>query len=115
MAWQKSNNSYHFVNVYPYKMLTLCGKEIHAAKDFEIYPHPDDRCAICEALYRLTYSTVYDGMQYLKSMSDIDILNRAMTMSKSKQLVSAIEVRIRKLTKQAEHDRKLRLIEKAYE
>jgi len=58
---------------------------------------------------------VSDAKNNLKDMNNLRGLRRALELSKSVTLTKAIEIRIRQIEKAADKERKLRLIQQAYD
>lgn len=121
--WQKDKGKFHLL--LNYSSDTMDGLFRHiACKDDSIQfrrakqdmfaPH-ENCCKVCWGVYRLICTSVDDAKKSLAFEMDLVVLYRAEYLTKSKTLRKAIFSRIVKLKKDAEKERKLQLIQKAYD
>ena len=120
--WQKNKSKYHLILFHQIdkedgRFIALaCNDLIQSKKKNQIsYPMNVVTCEVCTCVWHLVYTSVSDAKNNLKNMNNLRALRRALELSRSVTLNKAIEVRIRKIEKDAEKERKMRLIQQAYD
>ncbi len=120
--WQKNKGKFHLILNHQIDkedgrfIAIACNDLIQSKKKNQIsYPMSVVTCEICTCVWRTVYTSVSDAKNNLKDINNLRALRRALELSRSVTLTKAIEVRIRKIEKDAEKERKLRLIQQAYE
>ena len=120
--WQKEGTKFHLLLNYSsgtmeglYRLIA-CDDSIQFRRAKQnIYAPREKCCAVCWGVYRLTCTSVDDARKSLAFETDLVILRQAEYLTNSSTLRKAIISRISKLKKEAEKERKLRLIQKAYD
>lgn len=120
--WQKHKGKFHLILNHQIDkedgrfIAIACNDLIQNKKKNQIsYPMSVVTCEICDCVWRLVYTSVSDAKNSLKNMNNLRALRRALGLSRSVTLDKAIEIRIRQIEKTAEKERKLRLIQQAYD
>jgi hypothetical protein len=121
--WQKKNNDdeeYHLLfhidaDLNGHEVPTACGETItvDVANQKIIFLVPG--CAVCVSVWHLVCASVAEGVSSLPHIDNLIVLRRSYELTKSVTLARAILARIRKLEKSVEKERKLRLIQQAYD
>jgi Zn-finger nucleic acid-binding protein len=121
MIWQKHKNNYHLLRPVSDGLQdgayvkTVCNVQIVVKRKDQLVIVTDDMCPICNGVWHLVYTSVADAMQSVRRETNQKVLDCAAIATSSSTLLKAINARIRKLQKDALRDKKLRLIEKAYD
>lgn len=121
--WQKNKGTYHLLLRFSADVVdgqflqTACGDQIQVRRKSQSTWVFDAHkpCPICVGVWRLCFTSVDDAKKTLSKETNIKVLNRALEIASQKTLRRAIEARIRKLGIDKKRERRLRLIEKAYE
>lgn len=120
--WQKNKRKYHLLLNYSSETRegsfrrTACGDQIQSKKKNQsLFPVHGEGCAICEGVWHLAFTSTADAMGSLKNETNIKVLENAAIITRSTTLLRAINARISKIKKNAEKERKLRLIQQAYD
>lgn len=118
--WQKDKGKYHLLLNFSDGVMeggflqTACEDMLQVRRRNQAMFHQlDSVCEVCNGVWHICYTSVDDAKQTLKNTSNLTVLRRATDIAKQATLIKAIEVRIRKVEKDAEKERKLRLIQKA--
>lgn len=121
--WQKDKGKFHLLLNYSSDATqeglfrqTACNNsfQFRRAKQDLFAPH-EQCCKICWGVYRLICTSVDDAKKSLAFETDLKVLNRSLELTRSITLRKAIVSRIRKMEKDAKKDRKLWLIQQAYD
>lgn len=121
--WQKSKKKLHLILNHQIDkedgrfIAIACNDLIPSRKKNQIsYPmNVADCCEVCAYVWRLVYTSTSDAKNNLKTMNNLRALRRALELSKSVTLNKMIEIRIRQIEKAAAHEKKLRLMQQAYD
>ncbi|MBI5964909.1 MAG: hypothetical protein HY863_15630 [Chloroflexi bacterium] len=122
--WQKKNKDdeeYHLLwdidaDLNGHEVKTACDESIVVnLKDQRSNPYFVPGCALCVPIWHLTCTSVHDAIGKLKHIDNLKVLRRAQELTKSVSLKKAFGARIRKIERNAEKERKLRLIQQAYD
>lgn len=121
--WQKYKGKYHLILNHQIdkedgRMIVIACDDVISSKKKNQTAYPLDIrtcCEVCAYVWRLVYTSTSDAKNNIKDMSNLRALRRALYLSRSVTLNKMIDVRIRKIEKDAEKERKLRLIQKAYD
>lgn len=123
VMWQKDKGKMHLIlnnsgDIADGRfMQTACGDLVRMKKDKQLafVPHIADCCAVCTGVWRLVFTSVDDARSTLNLTVNLVVLRRSFEVTRSKTLRKMITARIRKIEKDAEKERKLRLIQQAYD
>ena len=121
--WQRKSGSeeYHLLwdinaDLNGKEVQTACGESVVVnLQEQVISPYLVPGCAVCVPIWHLVFSSVHDALNELKHVDNLKVLQRAQDLTKAVSLRKAFGSRIRKIEKDAEKERKLRLIQKAYD
>lgn len=95
---------------------TACGKRVKAnPKKQTIFPSASNNCAVCNSLWHIVCTSVADAKDMLKKEINLHVLERVMLLSRSLSLRKMAQARINRLKKDAEKERKLHLLQQAYD
>ena len=123
VMWQKYKGKYHLILHHQIDkedgrfIAIACDDLINSRRKNQTAYPLDIRtcCETCACVWRLVYTSTSDAKNNIKDMSNLRALRRALYLSRSVTLNKMIDKRIRKIEKDAEKERKLRLIQKAYD
>lgn len=120
--WQKDGRKFHLLLNYSSDTMDglyrpiACDDSIQFRRSKQDLFAPHEKCCpICWGIYRLTCTSVDDAKKSLTHETSLAVLHRASYLTKSVTLRKAIDARIRKLEKEAKNQRKLRLVQQAYD
>jgi hypothetical protein len=121
--WQRKRGSeeYHLLwdinaDLNGKEVQTACGELVVVnINDQMINPYLVPGCALCVPIWHLVSTSVHDALGELKHVDNLKVLQRAQELTKSVSLRKAFGARVRKLERATEKERKLRLIQSAYD
>lgn len=95
---------------------TACGKRMKAnPKKQTISPLVNKNCVMCNSLWHIVCTSVEDAKGALKKETNLHVLERVTLLSRSMSLRKMAQARINRLKKDAEKERKLHLLQQAYD
>lgn len=95
---------------------TACGVELRIDSKKQISAHEvQNMCEVCKGIWHIVFTSVDDAKKSMALVTDLVVLRRSSVLTRSKTLRNALDARIRKLEKEADKNRTLRLAQQAYD
>lgn len=120
--WQKNKSKHHLLLNYSNETCdgsfrqTACGDQIRSKKKNQsAYPPLAQDCEICSEVWHIAFTSVSEAISKLKNTTNVKVLDQVAILTNSTTLLKAIHARMRKLEKDKLRERKLRLIQQAYD